>query len=207
MSKRFENLKKIPEQPAKRLLAAGNAKLKTELKAPASAAVPVVLAELEAAEAWVDMLRLLSVALPPREAVWWACLAGRDLLGDAEPTPCLAAAEAWVFEPNEANRAKVQAAMDSAETGDKTAHCATAAYYATGDLGPGEMKDLPAPPGIVGACAFGINLKSLKCRKDPQEQFQLMIDRGLNIARGGNGKVKPAAAEAASGAETTKGAS
>ena len=194
MSDKYANLKKVPEQPAKRLLAAANAKLKTELTSPANAMVPEVLAELEAADAHVDMIRLLSVCLPPRECVWWACIAGRDLIGADGDSKCLAAAEAWVFEPNDERRAHLQAVLESESSGDPTAPCATAAYYAPGNLGLGDMQDHPAPVGIVAACAFGLNLKTVKLGPDPKSRFQLIIDRAVDIARGGNGKVELAEA-------------
>ena len=190
MENRFANLTKVPEQPAARLLAAGNAKLRTQLTSPASASVEVVLNELQAAEAWIDMVRLLSVSLPPRECVWWACLAGRQVIGEKGQSLCLDAAEAWVFEPNDEKREKVRAVLETSASGDKAAPAATAALYAPGTLGPGDMHDHPAPPGIVGACAFGVNLRTLQVVEDPQHQFQVMIDRALNIARGGNGRVE-----------------
>ncbi|WP_299153930.1 hypothetical protein [uncultured Tateyamaria sp.] len=190
MSDRFENLKKIPDQPAARLLAGANAKLRTVLKAPASAAVPVVLAELEEVGAHVDLIRVLSVSLPPRECVWWACLAGRDLIGPDGQSLCLTTAEAWVFEPTDDIRLRLQTVLETESSGDKTAPCATAAFYAPGNLGPGDMKEHPAPIGVVAACAFGINLKTLKLGPDPETRFNLIIDRALDIARGGNGKVE-----------------
>lgn len=190
MSERFSNLKKIPEQPAARLLAAANAKLTAELSTPASASVPVVLAELENMGEHVDMIRLLSVSLPPRECVWWACIAGRELVGPDGKSPCLTTAEAWVFEPTDDIRMRLQTVLETESSGDKAAPCATAAFYAPGNMGPGEMKDHPAPIGVVAACAFGINLKTLKLGPDPETRFNLIIDRALDIARGGNGKVE-----------------
>lgn len=188
MTDRFENLTKVPDQPAVRLLANGNAKLKTELDSPASASVADVLAELEAKEAWVDMIRLLSVSLPPRECVWWACIAGRQILGEKGTSVCLDAAEKWVFEPNDQNRITIQQALETESTGDKTAPAATAALYAPGNLGPGDMSEIEAPPGIVSTCAFGVNLRTLKAAGgNPNDQFQVIIDRALDIARGGNG--------------------
>lgn len=187
---RFENLKKIPEQPAARLLANANAKLAVTLSTPASASVPVVLAELEKLSEYVDMIRLLSVSLPPRECVWWACIAGRDLVGPNGKSPCLATAEAWVFEPTDDIRLRLQAVLETESSGDKAAPCATAAFYAPGNMGPGEMKDHPAPIGVVAACAFGINLQTLKLGPDPDTRFKLVIDRALDIARGGNGKIE-----------------
>lgn len=188
MSERFANLKKIPDQPAVRLLAARSQKLETALDAPASASVEVVLNELAEKGAWVDAMRLLSVALPEREAVWWACIAGRDIAGE-EGTPCLKAAEAWVFEPGDKTRAAVQAALDAADMDDDTALAATAALYAPGNMGPGEMAEHPAPPAAVSSCAFGMNMTTLATAEDPLLQMQWLIDRALNIARGGNGKV------------------
>lgn len=190
MSKRFENLKKIPEQPAARLLAAANAKLKTKLSAPANASVQAVLEELEAADAAVDMLRLLSVSLPVRECVWWACIAGRDVLGDEDKSLCLTAAEAWVFEPTAENRERLRLVLENESADDEAAPCATAAFYAPGNLGEGEMADIPAPTGVVSACCFGMNLKTLKVGPPPEHCFTVMIDRALDIARGGNGKIE-----------------
>lgn len=190
MSKRFENLKKVPEQPAARLLAAANAKLKTKLTAPASASVQTVLEELEGAEAPVDILRLLSVSLPPRECVWWACIAARDVIGPDGKSACLAAAEAWVFEPSVENRERLRMVLENESSGDPTAPCATAAYYAPGNLGEGEMADIPAPIGVVSACCFGMNLKTLKVGPNPPRCFEVTIDRALDIARGGNGKIQ-----------------
>lgn len=189
MSQRFENLKKVPDQPAMRLLAAANAKLITQLALPASAPVAVVLAELEKQSAFVDMIRLLSVSLPPRECVWWACIAGRELVEPDKKSLCLVAAEAWVFEPTDDIRKRLQTILETESSGDRAAPCATAAFYAPGNLGLGELKDHPAPVGVVAACAFGINLKTLKLGPDPETRFNLIIDRALDIARGGNGKV------------------
>ena len=92
MSGRYADLRKIPREPARRLLARSNARLGTPITAPAAAPVDVVLGELEGAGAQVDMLRLLSVALPARECIWWGCLAAEDLLHGAEVPRPLAAA-------------------------------------------------------------------------------------------------------------------
>lgn len=194
MNDRFKGLKKIPDAPAARSLAAASAKLKAKIKAPASANVPTVLAELEKDGAIIDMIRLMSTALPPRECVWWACIAAREVAG-GEETPCIKAAEAWVFEPSEANRAKVQLALETADTDDDTTMVATAALYAPGNLGPGDdLKDIEAPPAALSACTFGMNMMSLRHVPDANDHLQIILDRALDIARGGNGSVKPAAA-------------
>lgn len=190
MSKRFENLKKIPEQPAARLLAAANAKLKTKVSAPANASVQTVLEELDKADAPVDILRLLSVSLPPRECVWWSCVAGRDVVEPEGKSECLAAAEAWVFEPSAENREHLRLVLENEAVDDEATPCATAAYYAPGNLGEGEMEDIAAPVGVVSACCFGMNLKLLNVGPTPERCFQVAIDRAVDIARGGNGKIE-----------------
>lgn len=190
MTERFTDLKKLPSAPAARLMANAGLKLSTRLKAPASASVAAVLSELETRQAWVDMVLLLAVALPPREGVWWACLAARDILGAAPPTTCLAAAEAWVFKPAEEDlRLQLQSVVDAAEIDDPASHCATAALYAPGNMGPGEMAEHPAPPAVVAASIFAMNMDSIKGRDDPIARMRFLIERALDIARGGNGRL------------------
>jgi hypothetical protein len=197
MSQRFAGLKKVSKDPAARMLALANTKLQTKIKSPASAGVPDVLTELAAAEAYVDMLRLISVALPPRERTWWACLAGRDVLGASSEKvpPTLAAAESWVRKPTDTAKAAVRVALDTVEVDDDTALCATAAMFADGTLGPGELAHHAAPPGAAQAAALGMNLMAIGTgSRDFAAEANRLIDRALDIARGGNGK--PAAREA-----------
>lgn len=191
MKDRFLNLTKIPRQPAARLLAQANAELDTELSSPASASVEVVLEELERKGALLDVLRLLSVALPPRERVWWACLAARDTLAEGAKLPApLAAAEAWVFKPTEENRAAASHAISHASVKDDTKHCAMAVQYHDGTLGPGELSHHAGPPGAAEVSAFAMNVVAIARSGKPLEiAAVLLIDRALDIARGGNGRV------------------
>lgn len=190
---RFEALRKLPDEPAAKLLARGNAKLQTTLDAPASASVAEVLSELDAKGALIDMLKLLAYTLPPRETTWWACLSARDILSadaSALPPP-LKAAEDWVLQPSEETRAGARAALDSAPNDDKTVLCAMAASFADGTLGPGELDDYDAPPGAVGGAVFGITLTALFHDEDQVEvRGQWLLERALDIARGGNGQVE-----------------
>lgn len=205
MSTRFANLKKIPPEPAARMLAMANTKLQTPVAAPASAQVDVVFSELDGKSAKLDILRLLSVALPPREATWWACLAARDLIGeDAKVVPVpLAVAERWVFKPTEENRVAARDAFETADMDDDTCYCAMAALYADGTLGPGDLNDTPAPPNGVSAAVLAMNMIALRARADTFATYmEILIDRGLDIARGGNGRV---AAGAGAKAEAVKG--
>lgn len=193
MSGRFSNLTKIPPEPAAKLLAQGNVKLETRLDAPASASVEAVLDELDAKKADIDLLRLLAIALPPRERVWWACLAARDIVGAGveHETPSLKAAEAWVFRPSDENRDVAIDSMEHADKDDVTVHCAMAVMYCDGTLGTGDMAQMPAPPGASSIAAFAMNVEAISAKsEDFHSYIQEVIDRAVDIGRGGNGKRK-----------------
>ncbi len=194
MSERFAGLTKIPRHPAAKLLAEANVKLDTPIDAPASAPVDVVLAELEAKKADLDMLKMLAVALPVRERCWWACLAARDTLKPgAKIPPPLAASEAWVFKPSEDNRTIAKQALDTADVKDDTVHVATIVLFCDGTLGPGDFRQYDAPPGASELSAFAMNVIAM-CR-DPElmeANWVVLVDRALDIARGGAGNI-PAA--------------
>ena len=191
-SDRFAGLKKIPKEPALRLLALANMKLDCPLKAPASAPVDVVLAELDAAGAWLDMLRLLAAALPPRERVWWGCLAAEDTLTEDAPRPLtLTAAQAWVFKPSDDTRAKARSALEAADPDDQATLCAMAVAMCDGKLGPGDLAAYDAPPGAAAIAVFGAALLSLGAVDSAgfEARKTLLVDRALDIARGGNGRL------------------
>ncbi|SFH79856.1 DUF6931 family protein [Albimonas pacifica] len=201
---RFEGLRKLSPEPAAKILAGVGAVLETPVEAPARALVPEVLAELEAKGATVDMLRLLAHALPPREAVWWACLSARDLLpaDRAAPTP-LAAAEAWVLRPGPETRARARAALEAAHHLDDTSLCAMAASMADGTLGPGELDDYPAPPGAVAGAAHALAVLSMfRDAERAAAQGAWLVARALDIARGGGGRAPDPSLDAGSEAGT-----
>jgi Family of unknown function (DUF6931) len=194
MRDRFKDLIKIPDDPAAKMLARANTLLKTPIAAPASASAAVVLTELAEKGAMIDLLRLLAILLPPRERVWWACLAARDYIGpksDKDPPP-LAASEAWVFDPTDENRIIASDSLDHAYVDDDTVNCAISVLYADGTLGPGDLAQYPAPVGAAEAAAFAMNMVALGELSDRfEEHGQVLIDRALDIARGGNGQIKP----------------
>lgn len=198
MTTRFSDLKKVPAQPAVRLLAMANAKLETKLTTPANAAVDVVMAELAKAGAAVDMLRLMSVALPARERVWWACLAARDVIGlDPEVTPApLQAAEAWVRKPSDTARAAARTSVEAADMDDDTVYCANAVVFCDDTLGTGDLAQYTAPPGAAQSFAFGMNIIAMGHGDDVMETAQFLVDRAIDIARGGNGQVTRVATQA-----------
>ena len=193
----FNDLVKIPTDPVAKLLSRANVLLKTPLQAPPTAGASEVLQELSDKGALVDLLRLLAILLPPRERVWWACLAARDYIGpksDSDP-PSLTTSEAWVFDPTDENRDAARMTLDHAYVDDDTVNCALAVLYADGTLGPGDLKQYPAPAGASETAAFAMNMVALSELSDKfEEHGQILVERAVNIGRGGNGQadsVKP----------------
>lgn len=191
MSDRFAGLVKFPCVPARRLLADANVKLDTHLDSPASATIEEVLAELDEKGEVEDMLLLLACALPARERVWWACLAGRDIIDPSQKPPLsLTTSEAWVYEPTEANRIAARNSMDVADATDDTTHCATAVLFFDGTLGPADLAEHPAPAGAAELSAWAINMIAYgHVAETMDEMAQVLIERALDIARGGSGQI------------------
>ncbi len=192
MSGRFDSLVKIPPDPVAKLLSRANVLLKTPLEAPPTALAGVVLEELERKGALVDLLRVWGVLLPARERVWWACLAARDYIGPRSPKdpPSLATSEAWVLDPSEENRDAARVTIDHAYVDDDTVNCALAVLYYDGTLGPGDLRQYPAPAGAAETAAFAMNMVALGQLSDKfEEHGRLLVDRALDIAKGGRGVV------------------
>jgi hypothetical protein len=136
------------------------------------------------------MLRVMGAALPPRERAWWACLAARDLVPEGQDAPpSLALAEAWVRKPSDDLRAKLQQAAETADMFDESTYCGMCVIYFDDTLGPGDLSKMPAPLGAAQAAAFGMNIKALGQGDSIPATADVLIDRAVDIARGGNGKI------------------
>lgn len=192
MSDRFKDMIKVPKEPAAKLLSVTNTRLKTPITAPVAALPEEVLTELDSKGAMMDVMRLMSIVLPARERVWWACLAGRDYVGpkSKDDPACLITSEDWVRQPTEANRERARQSMDDAYMDDETVNIALSVLYSDGTLGPADLADFPAPAGAAETCAFIMNVVALDKNSDRFEEYgQLLIDRAIDIARGGTGRI------------------
>src|SRR5690606_11225170 len=91
------------------------------------------------------------------------------------------ATEAWVWDPTEANLQQVQTLVEHAEMDDETAMAGTAALYADGKMGPGDLKNYDAPAGGSEAHAMVMNAASLTHDPDRAvEMGQVLIERALD---------------------------
>ena len=191
-------MKKVPDAPASKFIAHGHVRLKTKLDAGPDASVEEVLTELDTKDKLPEVLMMLANVLPPREAVWWACVCARDMYpeGEEEQPATLTTAEAWVFKPGEETRTAARKALDDSIPGDKTKLCAQAACFADGTLGPGELEDYDTPPSGFGASVFGMVMRAMYSDKEKAVVREVeYVDRAVDIGRGGNGKMAEQAAE------------
>lgn len=142
-----------------------------------------------------DAIRWLAQGLRPRESVWWACLAARAYVEWGNPLPeadlaALTAAETWVFKPEEENR---RAAMAKAqETGYQSpaSWAAIAAFWSGGSMAPPEAPAVPAPQHLIGRAVWGAVMIASNSGPPPivEQRQKRLLDQGLDIARGGNGR-------------------
>lgn len=146
-------------------------------------------------EMYVPLIRFLAHALPKREATWWACLAARSVLGE-KPTPrtmdAITAAERWVFKPTEENRQVAVAAMKANKFSTPAALAASAAAWSGGSLtDPGEPVVQP-PDDLTPTAVFSAVVMAAGKGGDGNFAylFRGYIEQAIDIARGGNGRVK-----------------
>jgi hypothetical protein len=146
------------------------------------------------AERYIDAIRFLAYALPPREAVWWACLAARGALEDgvAEHLRAVEAAEAWVYHPDEEHR-RAAMSMASGVANDIPARWAgTAAAWSGGSLAPPEAPIVPPGQTLTAQAASGAVLLAAVKSEPAQaaERHRKLIALAIDIARGGSGRPK-----------------
>src|SRR5262249_38404749 len=129
----------------------------------------------------------LAHALPGREAVWWAVLCVREVVGPAPPEPtasALRAAEAWVQDPSEAHRRAAGEASKGAGTSNSAGAAAAAA--GGGSAGPpGGPETLPGDYATARAVANSVMFAaSHDSPGKAPERFPTFFARGVEVATG-----------------------
>lgn len=102
-----------------------------------------------------DALRVMAVALPPREGAWWAWAAASHvakLAGEGNvPPEAVAALDAlarWIGAPDDQTRRAAWAASEKAGM-DTAAGCAAAIpFFTAGSIAPADVAVIPPPPAI-----------------------------------------------------------
>jgi hypothetical protein len=141
-------------------------------------------AALLKAELYVDAVRVMAAALPPRCAIWWACLACRHTQGDAPPpdhAAALGAAVHWVLNPTPVHREAAGAA--AAKAGPFCpAGCAAKAAFWGGTSDDPDKAPKPVQPAalhrLVGAAVL------LACGRGPAKaatNYRQMLMVGVDV--------------------------
>jgi hypothetical protein len=158
-----------------------------------------------------DATSFLAHALPKREAVWWAVLCVREVVGPAPPdlvAAALRAAEAWVQDPSEANRRAAREAAMAAGAASPAGMAATAAFQSGGSIGPPDGREiLPSEQATARTVASALTFAVLQppAEKAP-ERLLSFVAKGVEVATGANlwtepVKTDPQAVEATEGTE------
>ncbi len=183
----FTGLTKIEKRSAGEVVRLGKVKFPFRPETGPEDPVAKLIEELVAQNLLMDALKILALALPPREGVWWGCLAARDMLEPDVKTKALMAAEAWVFKPSqETKKALEPFALES--DGPDSMMCEAGFNVPL----PDDEEAPTGPPHLPGLLIFSAQLQSFYAPELPEDinrQGQLLLGRGLDIAKGGNGQL------------------
>ncbi len=143
-------------------------------------------------ERWADAIRYLAFALPPREAIWWACVVCRSIGSavDARSESCLASAERWVFQPSEAAGRTCYAAAEALKFDGAPAYAALAAFWTGPSLAPEGLPPVAPDPSLCPTGA-GASVLLAVAGDGPQRSadlYRMAISSAVDIANGGNGQ-------------------
>ncbi len=145
---------------------------------------------------WVAAIRTMAMALPRREAVWWACLnarAARVAESPAETLAVLETAEAWVFKPSDELAQDAFALAEAAGFENPESYAALAAKWAGGNMAPPEAGVVVPPGDGLTASAAAAAVLLAVARGDPLQAdalYERAMLQALDIARGGSGRLQ-----------------
>lgn len=158
---------------------------------------PVLFLQSLIKQQWYpDAVRFLARALPKREAVWWACLSARSVMGEKPASPflqALEAAEAWVYKPTESHRRQAHSAAQQAAFENAAAWAAMAAFWSEGSIAPEDAPVVPPADNLTSkAVAGAVMLAAAQGQPEKaNDKYLFFIEQGIDIANGGNGRLWP----------------
>ena len=145
-----------------------------------------------------DAIIYIACLLPRREAVWWGCQCVRTLRGN-KTDDALVAAEAWVRDPDDAQRRAAMEIGASSDASVPTTFLAWAAGYSGGSISAEGSMPVAASPD-----ATALNVKAaliLALVEHPPagtaSWMKACVEAGIRFADGGDAKVAPPAPAAA----------
>jgi hypothetical protein len=178
------------------------ARARAGLPAEAAAGIAEIRTVPEAVEALVaggfllEATRLLSHALPKREAVWWACMCARHTAPADLPEPdrlAVETAETWVRKQADELRRAAMAHGERGHFGSPEAWAAVAAFWCGDSMSPPEQPKVPPAPHLAGTAVAGAVALSA-VRGDPTrapKRLAAFIGSAREIAAGAVGRLEP----------------
>jgi hypothetical protein len=136
-----------------------------------------------------DAIKLLALAMPRRDAVWWACRCCRQSLADDEPSAAvlaLEAAERWTTDPTEEHRRAAHAASEAAGLEAPAGCAALGAFFSGGSIAPPHVPDVPPAPHLTAHVASG-SVMLCAVRTEPEkasEKYRAFLALGIAVADG-----------------------
>ncbi|MEM8665283.1 MAG: hypothetical protein AAGF49_14325 [Pseudomonadota bacterium] len=127
-----------------------------------------------------DSLSFFAYLAPRREAVWWAsrCL---HSFQTPDPRGSLAAADAWLRDPEEPRRVAALDLAQSASHPDETDYVAYAAGWSGGNIAAdGQPAAVSAPPYLTAKAARAAVLIAIA--RGPMEERRVRLERCLDEA-------------------------
>ncbi|MBA2920542.1 hypothetical protein GON01_02410 [Sphingomonas sp. MAH-20] len=139
-----------------------------------------------------DAVYALSMILPHRQTVWWACLAARllpDLAHRPADSAALDAAERWVQTVSAADAEQAGAATETCDLGKAPGWAAMAAYWAGPSIAP-RGQHMVAPAVHLPGAATRTTLLMLTLEPSLAERATLAdwLEIGVALMKGGNGR-------------------
>jgi len=154
------------------------------------------LDRLEQAGLLIEATRLVAHALPPREAVWWACACSRHTapsgVNPTAETALRAAAEEWVRRQTDDLRRAAMAEAEKTGFNSPEAWAAVAAFWSGDSMAPLEAPKVPPQlhfPGLAVAGSVALAaVRGQAVRRDAR--LKHFLASGRDIANGGAGHLE-----------------
>lgn len=159
--------------------------------APSDEAPLAFARKLAQSERPIQAIAFCAYLLPRREAVWWACQCVRAVEGKAANNDAaLAAAEAWVREPDEATQRGALATSNSADRRAATTLLARAAGWSGGNIALKGGRLVPAQPNMTAKAVYAaIGLAIARAGAVRQAALTAAcIEAGIRFAEGGDAR-------------------
>lgn len=152
------------------------------------------LGRLEAGGFLMEAARLLALALPRREAVWWACMCAAHTAPPDLPEAdrkAREAAELWVRQQGDKNRIAAKQQADATTLESPESWAALAVFFSGDSILPEGQPVVPPKPHVAGRTLAGAVILAA-VRTDPLRQvtrLKRFLESGRNIAAGGSGRL------------------